>query len=664
MARNRSVKYDIEAKDKTQAGVSKALKNLRGFDDSMQKMSKSWTGLLKFGAIAGGLRLVAQGFNEINEKANEQAGLERSLASAVSRNPLMNGDSVKNLTNFAKEMEKIVGISDNDLLPALTKITSLGASEEIAKSIVGAGADMAAALNMDAGAAMDQLTKTLGGFAGELGELHPELKALSTEALQAGEGIQILEEKFRGAAEDALTPYDKATNELKNSWVTLMEALGRGIQSNGVFSGLITFVGQLVGKWTEAIVEMQKYHNAKRNLGSEDAMTAAEARLTVAQHNIGRFEDTQTGAVRELAQTGGFESIRDFIIFDLQSMEGLTEFNARMLADIGDPDKMIARYLEASSRIGFGDEFATLAEELQASTTSLNYLKKELEDSSDLGVYVGGSTGGSDIGVGSPGSVDSAGVALPRIEELIAAIDTSRPADNSEALANQDQYESTFGAFKEMFTGLGDAIEPLYAQVFQPLLGLAAPLGDLVAIMNPLKEIMTSMMAVIGPAISETLKPLLSALSFVGTALGKVLLPVVEALSPVIDSILKGFVALWNYGLRYVIFGLENLFIALGKLAKTIFYIVTFQWRKLGGVWKGGWAELGEKINVEDVTGTAAGSDTGSAGASYTAQGDTYIYMTNNIGHLVGDDGMDQFIEVISDRMDYLGTMNVISQSA
>ena len=62
------------------------------------------------------------------------------------------------------------------------------------------------ALAIDLQSAARNVGRTVGGFAGELGEVIPELKDLTTEALQAGEGIDLLAEKFSGrAAADAKT---------------------------------------------------------------------------------------------------------------------------------------------------------------------------------------------------------------------------------------------------------------------------------------------------------------------------------------------------------------------------------------------------------------------------------------------------------------------------
>ena len=45
---------------------------------------------------------------------------------------------------------------------------------------------------------VDIVAKTLGGFSGELGESIPQLKELGAAALQAGEGITFIAERFKG----------------------------------------------------------------------------------------------------------------------------------------------------------------------------------------------------------------------------------------------------------------------------------------------------------------------------------------------------------------------------------------------------------------------------------------------------------------------------------
>ena len=64
-----------------------------------------------------------------------------------------------------------------------------------------AAVNLSKALGISTEAAFRNVGRTMGGFAGELGELVPELKDLSVEALRSGEGIVLLGEKFEGTAE-------------------------------------------------------------------------------------------------------------------------------------------------------------------------------------------------------------------------------------------------------------------------------------------------------------------------------------------------------------------------------------------------------------------------------------------------------------------------------
>jgi hypothetical protein len=87
--------------------------------------------------------------------------------------------------------------------------------------------DLAAALQWDLNQAARNVGRTMGGFAGELGEVVPELKNLTAEELKAGKAMDVLIKKFGGAAETETNTLHGAMTQAENSVLRLSEAFGK-----------------------------------------------------------------------------------------------------------------------------------------------------------------------------------------------------------------------------------------------------------------------------------------------------------------------------------------------------------------------------------------------------------------------------------------------------
>ena len=132
----------------------------------------------------------------------------------------------KEMQIFASRLQEVTRFGDEAILGQLAFAVAMGASNKQAQQIVTAAADMAEALNIDLNSAVRNIAKTLGGFAGELGEVIPELKNLTAEQLKAGEGVKLLADRFKGAAGDAVDSYSGRVSQLTNAYGDLTEQIG------------------------------------------------------------------------------------------------------------------------------------------------------------------------------------------------------------------------------------------------------------------------------------------------------------------------------------------------------------------------------------------------------------------------------------------------------
>ena len=147
--------------------------------------------------------------------------------------------ATKDLQAYASELQNATRFGDELVLNQLALAKSFGATNEQAKQITSAAADLAASFGIDLESATRNVAKTLGGYAGELGEVIPELKNLTQEQLRAGAGIDVLAAKFAGAASKDVLTFSGQIDQLSNVVGDLFEQIGFLITQNPKFTQLL-----------------------------------------------------------------------------------------------------------------------------------------------------------------------------------------------------------------------------------------------------------------------------------------------------------------------------------------------------------------------------------------------------------------------------------------
>ena len=216
-------------------------------------LSSSLAGLK--GKIAGiGIALVAAfGAREAITAANRQENAINKLNASL-RGLGFSSDAIKvvskDLQSYAGELQNVTRFGDEAILEQLAFAQAMGATSKQSKTIVTAATDMAAALNIDLNSAVRNIAKTLGGFAGELGEVIPELKNLTKEQLQSGEAIDLLGKKYQGFANNDTQTFQGKTDQLSNSFGDLVEEIGfmvtRSSSAKAGIEGVTTAVQALI----------------------------------------------------------------------------------------------------------------------------------------------------------------------------------------------------------------------------------------------------------------------------------------------------------------------------------------------------------------------------------------------------------------------------------
>ena len=175
------------------------------------------------GTVVKVARKVSQAMGECTEAYKQQLIAERSLDTAIQNNPFVTGASANALKQFASEMQKVSNYGDEELIPMMANLVSLGRTEAETMQIMSVAMDMSAGMGISLDAAITQLNATLNGNIGRLGQQNAELKDLTAEELKQGKAIEILGEKFKGLSSATAD----TSKQLKNIKGDFKEALGQ-----------------------------------------------------------------------------------------------------------------------------------------------------------------------------------------------------------------------------------------------------------------------------------------------------------------------------------------------------------------------------------------------------------------------------------------------------
>ena len=234
-------------------GFSKESK--KGFDD-LERLALKAIGVL--GTLFAGKEIIAASIRQQDAVNNLNASLAQigEFSAATS----------KDLQAFASQLQSVSTFGDEAILENIAFAQSLGATAEQSKVVAAASADLAAALGIDLQSATRNVAKTLGGYAGELGEVIPELKSLTTEQLQAGEGVKLLADQFAGRAAAQTRTFGGALSQLKNSFGDLLENIGDIVTKSPVLVDIFRFLSQSFANVGTSIRNLNKDGNLIKNI--------------------------------------------------------------------------------------------------------------------------------------------------------------------------------------------------------------------------------------------------------------------------------------------------------------------------------------------------------------------------------------------------------------
>ncbi len=302
MSKDNNVNIKIKADSKeAESGIDKISEKLNSFNKKVSKnsivnLAKNVNPLIQvLGTVSSGIKKAAAAIKDLNDTALVQIKAEKQLEAAAKNNPYLNAQNVKQLKNFASELQNIGTIGDEELLPLMAQLASAGRTQAEIQDIMSAALDVSASGAMSMESAVRNLNKTFSGLSGELGESIPQIKSLTKEQLQNGEAIKIVAKQYAGMAAETA----KATGsgqQLSNAIGDLKEQLGMGFTAiiapiQRLFTNLVTKVTQAIGLVNEFLgfstevdikpsdAAFRDWQNLKKEVGALSEEIAASEKL-------------------------------------------------------------------------------------------------------------------------------------------------------------------------------------------------------------------------------------------------------------------------------------------------------------------------------------------------------------------------------------------------
>lgn len=221
-----------------EAGESFGEKFSKSAEKGLEKTVSILEGTVKF-ATARAATLIAGAFLSAKQEQAVQ-NLETSLRRIGEFSP----QTSKGIQNFASELQSLSTTGDEVILQQVALAQSFGATADQSKRLVAAALDLAAAQGKSVDEATRQLSKTLGGYAGELGETLPILKEFTQEQLRAGEQIDIIAKQFKGFSADSVKTFGGSVKQTTNLLGDLIEADAELITKSPEVIAVIIALGQ------------------------------------------------------------------------------------------------------------------------------------------------------------------------------------------------------------------------------------------------------------------------------------------------------------------------------------------------------------------------------------------------------------------------------------
>lgn len=199
-------------------------------------------------AAAIGTYLVGQALSEGIHAAIEQEDAINRMNYALISAGRYSVEASKDFNNFAAEIQKTTVVADEVALGYLSVASAFAKSNEQAKQMTTAALNLSTAMGTSAEGAVRQLGASLGGHAGMLARVIPEIRNLTEAQLKAGAAVDLVNQKFGGAAAQAAATFSGSLAKLKNTFGDVLEEIGFFFTKSDSLRKALNFVTETVSK--------------------------------------------------------------------------------------------------------------------------------------------------------------------------------------------------------------------------------------------------------------------------------------------------------------------------------------------------------------------------------------------------------------------------------
>lgn len=368
-----AIKGFQNVEDKAKKSGKKSGKNLeKGLATSLGSITKR---LAKLGTLFGTVLSGATAVKAINA-ANEQADAVERLNKSLQANNDFSQQASQDLQDYAAELQKVTEFGDELIINNIALAKSFGATNEQAKQIAETATGLAKEFGISLESATRNVAKTLGGFAGELGEVIPELKNFTQEQLRSGEAIEMLNARFGDSAKNIPT-FTFAAKQLSNTFGDLLESLGELVTESpevragilgltNIFSKAIGRVKEFASSFSfinDLLIPLSKFADSIITWVVSPLELAGNV-LQVVQSSINTFV---AGFIAGIGEIGG--AAGDLIAFfspDSETAKALQTFKESSSEVFGEVAESAKEDLDSIMEFPFSEKLAMKNEELRA----------------------------------------------------------------------------------------------------------------------------------------------------------------------------------------------------------------------------------------------------------------------------------------------------------
>lgn len=218
--------------DKFRKSAKKSFDSVEGSLKSLNRLALGFAGI-----VAG--RKIVQGLSAVTDAAAVQEDAIKQLNTALALAGDFSEEASQGLQKFASDLQDATNIGDETTISLLALAKSFDVSNERAQDLVTAAADLSAQTGIELESAVRNLGKSLSGLSGELGESVSGIRELTEEELKAGGAIDLVADRFRGAAAAAAQTYSGAVDGLTGRFADFTEEIGFLITQNPVVIELL-----------------------------------------------------------------------------------------------------------------------------------------------------------------------------------------------------------------------------------------------------------------------------------------------------------------------------------------------------------------------------------------------------------------------------------------